>query len=802
MSLQFVGARPAPRVTGLERLPRSTSYYVGKDPSRWRTGVPSYARVKMERLYDGVDLVLYGDRGELEYDFVVAPGADPRQIGLRVSAEAPARIDARGDLIIETAAGPLVHRRPVAYQQGPLGRVPVAGRFAARTDGVIGFELGAYDRQRPLIIDPVLVFSHRVQDTGHETWRDVVPDAFGNAYLAGEVPDFSGFTDVHIARHSPGGGVSLSMLFGGSNTDTPAALALGPSNRIYVVGTTMSQDLPIHNGFEPRPNGSWESFLVAIDGLNVVYSTYFGAQSQTNGFYDDLNVNDVAVKGHNEVWMVGATTARQLSFAPNGHQRTNAGGWDAFVMKVDTTVAPASQVRFFTYYGGASTDFGESVALVPGQTGVVAAGWSGSSNLRVGSRIGPGSGSNGTTDAFVLRSTGSPSTFDGAVLVGGTQGDYPGSIAVDAARNIYFAGYTSSRDYPTTPGVSQRTYGGGIHDFFVTKLNPSASSIVYSTYLGGSGEELWPAIAVSAGGVVYLTGRTDSANFPVTAGAAQTTPGGSEDSVFVKLSVVGARGYSSYLGGNSFDSGEGVAVSGMNRYVVSQSSSSTFPGSTQPGDFTTDGVFSRFQASALLVVGNETLNAGDRAISNRLSGLGLAVTVKNAAAASATDAAAADLVFISASVTSADVNTKFKDSVTPVIVCEPAVQDDMAMTSTSSADYGDATGQTTLTMLAPSDPLGGGLSGSRVVTSAGKNFVWGKPAASAVRVAHLAGDSSRIAIYRYEAGATMAGGFVAPERRIMLFTGDAPATGDEAADSLTGDGAILFDAAVRWALGM
>jgi hypothetical protein len=804
VSMNLAGGRAVSGIEGLDRLPGLESFRVGMDPRRWRSDVSSFARVRMAGVYPGIDLVLHGAARGLEYDFIVAPGADPGTVRLRFSGADRMLIQADGALSLETPAGVVRHEAPVAYQGEGEGRRTVPARFRRLSDGNIGFVLGAYDHRQALVIDPVVVSTVPYQgfDSANQT-TCIATDAAGQWYAGGSYTNSDGTRDFTVNTDGPQGAYQWSG--GGSGDDFINAITVSPTGQWYAGGQT-NGIVPLFNAFDTTfiGNNVWQGFIYASTrgGGGFQYASYLGTRSHvTSTDGDSMTITGIAARSDREIWLTGPTLGNQMPFTPNGFQRTNNGDVDAFVMKIDPTRTPTSQVQYFSYYGGASADYSTGIALVPANrgSGVKIVGHSSSPDLRVSKSHGPVSRAMGVADVFILRSSGA-SFYEGAVSIGGSGADMASAIAFDTAGNTYVTGHTASTDFPTM-AATQAAFGGGSADLFVTKLNFSDTTLQYSTYLGGVGRDSDPVMAVTGNGVVQLAGRTTSSNFPTTGGAIQTALQGGTDVALVRLNVAGRRVFSSYFGSTGDDLPGAIITVGPTLLLATNSNSPTLPGLSGPHLNQMNTFITRLKASALLVVGNSILDSGDAAIRDRLTTLGFAVTIKTGLAVTTADAVGMDLVLVSATITSGDVNTKFKASFTPVIMCENALQDDMAMTSATAGQFGNAANQGTLTMITSTDPLSAGLSGTPAVTTPGSAFAWGKPSANAVSIASLPSDATRIAIYRYEAGASMVG-LVAPDRRVGLFTGDEPIAGDEAAAKLTASGAAVFDAAVKWAAGL
>jgi hypothetical protein len=545
LRMKLVRANSNPKIVGTDELPGKSNYFIGNDPKKWRTNVSTYAKVKYGNVYPGVDLVYYGNQGKLEYDFVVQPGADPRQIALDVGAgrlrgqgahatagETPAlRIDGNGDLVVATDGGEVIFHKPVIYQPATYdearttnggGRDSVEGKYVLRSDNRISFELAHYDRRRPIVIDPVLAYS---------------------TYL------------------------------GGSRDDAGFSMAVDSSGNAYITGFAWSSDFPTTPGaFQTRIGSEYNAFISKLNsaGSALVYSTYLGSWSWGNGIAVDASGN-AYVTG----WTCGGfpTTPGAFQTTYLGSDCFDSAPGSVFVTKLNAT---GSALLYSTFVGG-NNGSGQGMAI------------DASGNAYVTGRTGwdfpttPGAFQSPTNPGyFVTKLNGA-----GSALVYSTSSIGGAAIAVDASGNAYVTGVTGSADVPTTPDAFQPSYGGGYQDAFVTKLNAAGSALVYSTYLGGTNTENGSSIAVDASGNAYVTGATSSSDFPTTSGAFQTTYGGNGDAFVSKINPAGsALVYSTYLGGANGDGGNGIAVDVLgNAYLTGCASSSNFP--TTPDAFQT-----------------------------------------------------------------------------------------------------------------------------------------------------------------------------------------------------------------------
>jgi hypothetical protein len=607
LRMALVGAAPAPLVSGVEQLPGKANYFIGKDPARWRTNVPTYAKVHYREVYPGIDLVYYGNQRQLEYDFVVAPGADPKRIVLGFKGAEKIEIDAQGDLVLHAAGGAIRQHKPVVYQEIDGIRQEVAGRYVRKGANRVGFKVAAYDRSRPLVVDPVLAYSTYLGgNNDSDAGRGIAVDANGNAYVTGYAGsiDFpttagafqpthgGGYYDVSVTKLNATGSVAIySTYLGGSGGDIGNGIAVDSSGNAYVTGSTGSDDFPTTVGaFQPILSGS-DAFVAKLNaaGSALAYSTYLGGSGLDGG-------NAIAVDLTGAAYVTGFTQSADFPTTPGAFANFGSDPFtsDAFVTKLNPA---GSALDYSTCLGGKNgSEGGNGIAVDSGGNAYVAGRTSsGDFPTTVGAFQPIRRGQ--MADGFVtkLNPTGSAlvySTYLGGNDFGPGAGEAISAIAVDGAGSAYVAGYTNAWDFPTTVGAYQSTNqtrlpgGEPGQDAFVTKLHSTGSVLVYSTYLGGSSGESGSGIAVDADGNAYVTGSTRSTDFPTTQGAFQAAyGGGAYDGYVTKLNATGsALVYSTYLGGSSSDWGDGIAVDNSgNAYATGNTNSPNFP--TTPGAF-------------------------------------------------------------------------------------------------------------------------------------------------------------------------------------------------------------------------
>jgi hypothetical protein len=624
LRMHFVGANAATQVFGVDELPGKSNYFIGNDPRKWRAGIPTYAKVKYRGVYPGIDLVFYGDRRQLEHDFVVAPGADPAAIALAFDGAENVKINDQGDLVLCSSEGEVRLHKPQIYQEGNGGREAVAGHYIVKADGRVGFKVAQYDGARPLVIDPVLSYSTYLGGTNGDDFGNAIAvvtvAGTTSAYVAGET--FSTNFPTMPLANAPGGpsdsfvtklnaaGTALvySTYLGGNGTDRAFGIALDSLGNAYVTGDTDSTDFPVStNPFQPTPGGGKDAFLSKLDpnGANLLYSTYFGKSGTEHSF-------GIAVESPGKAYITGDTDSTNLAIV-NGFQTVLSASIDGFVAKFDTTMQGTSSLLYSTYLGGTGNDEGNGIAVDTAGHAYVAGDTSSTDFPHTTGAF--QTSFQGGTDAFITKidtaQTGNGSLVYSSYL-GGPTADVAFAIALDTASppNAYVAGSTDSIAFPTTTGAFQAAPARpGAVQAFVTKLNGAGTALVYSTFLGGSTSTASPipqgaadfswAIAVDSAGNAYTAGQTTSpTDFPLFRPFQAANAGGTDDAFITKLDPTGALlVYSSYLGGSGADHGFAMALDGANppnAYVTGDTNSTNFTTTTGAFQTTSQGGFDAF----------------------------------------------------------------------------------------------------------------------------------------------------------------------------------------------------------------
>jgi hypothetical protein len=601
LRMRLVGASPSTPV-GEQQLETRTNYFIGNDPDRWHTDVANFARVRYADVYPGVDMVYYGRGGQLEYDEVVAAGADPSGIVMEWDGADSIEVDETGALVMKVGDVELRQQAPVLYQETETGKVEVTGRFTPFGGGRVGVTVGSYDPSRALVIDPVLVYSTYLGGTNvddflpSEECLDIAVDSSGSAYVAGytNATDFPAIGhaydstlngwDAFVTKLNPSGtALVYSTFLGGNGGDQGFGIALDSSGNAYVSGYTDSNDYPMLYAYDSTYNGGGDAFVTRLNSIGSAlgFSTYLGG---TNVDY----ATGVAVNSAGTVYVAGLTVSADLPTANAYDSTLNGGGdeyGDAFVAKLalrDVLGTYRLGLYYSTYLGGSGEDYADDIAVDSSGNAYVVGGTTSTDFPATAHAV--DTSFNGGFDATLSKLSASGSTLVYSTLLGGDDSDRGTGIALDSSGAIYVCGETSSIGFPTA--VAYDPTWNGNDDAFVTKLVPSTWPVLYvlgySTFLGGTDDDAARCIAVDSSGAAYVTGFTKSTDFPK-AGAYDPTWNGDYDAFVTKLQPDGRRVLSStYFGGANADIAFAIAVDASgSAYVAGRTGSADLP--TSPG---------------------------------------------------------------------------------------------------------------------------------------------------------------------------------------------------------------------------
>ncbi len=511
--MRLVGAKPA-RLEGRHPQPGKVNYFVGDDPSAWRTGIPIYRQVASIRALPGVDLIFYGSQRQLEYDLKVAPGADPRAIRWVFEGPSGLRLDSDGSLVVAVGSAEVRQARPRVFQSLSRRRQrEVSGEYIITGENEVAFRLGDYDRSKALTIDPVLVFSTYLGGRRDDQGFGIAVDPSGTVYLTGSTtsdafpigtgaPRPTGsLSDAFVTKLNPAGtAIVYTTYLGGTGSDSGNAIAIDASGNAYVAGDTESTDFPVANPIQFAIAGRRNAFVTKLSPTGtLVYSTYLGGGGQDSAF-------GIAVDGAGSAYVCGET--RSSNFPTQAPlQALSAGGTDGFVAKL----APSgSQLVYSTYLGGSRNDHANAIAADATGAAYVA-GDTTSTNFPVVAAL--QSTNAGRVDAFVSKLNPAGSALVYSTYFGGGNTDAAFGIAVDGSGSAVVVGYSWSVAFPITATALQAG-NAGYGDAFAFKLAPDGRSAIYSTLFGGSGDDWANAVALDAAGNAYVVGVTSSADFP------------------------------------------------------------------------------------------------------------------------------------------------------------------------------------------------------------------------------------------------------------------------------------------------
>jgi Beta-propeller repeat len=553
LRLSFPGARPSPRIVSGDVRPGHVSYFRGGAHPTAERALPSYGTVTYRDLWPGIDMTLRGGSGPLKYEFRVQPGAEPDAVRIALKGAEGLSLGAGGELLMRTPLGTISDAKPRTFQIVNGRRIMRESRFRLLGDKGYGFRVTGYDPSRPLLIDPGLVYSTFLGGSGNEfagAWG-VIPDAAGNVYVTGSTGSadfpttpgaydtaYDGYNDIFVTKlNSTGSAVLWSTFLGSAGYDGAGSLVLDGAGNLWIPGTGTENFPTTPGAYDTTYNGSGDGVIAELDptGSHLLYSTYIGGQLGFDA------VGQLALTGDGGMVISGSTGSSDFPTTPGAFQTsfnrgTGAGFRDDFVARLDPTL---STLVYSTYLGGSDEDQ-----------------WRG--------------------------------------------------LALDAQEDAYVTGFSYSRDFPTTPGAVQGALNDTGFDVTVSKLNSTGSSLVYSTYLGGSGNDAGTGIALDSVGNAYVSGYTGG-EFPVTPGAFQTTSGGL-DGFAVKLRPDGSLAYSTYLGGTQYDQGLAIAIDGDGRaYVAGRTRSTDYPTTADGYDRSFNGGFYNAFVSELDPTGSSLL---------------------------------------------------------------------------------------------------------------------------------------------------------------------------------------------------
>lgn len=614
LRMRWIGSRTDAAIVAEQPLAARVHSFRGADPKQWRTEIPTFARVRYDDLYRGIDVAYYGHAGSVEHDLLVAPGADVAQARLAIDGADSVAIAPNGDLAIAVAGRSVRLHAPVSYQERDGARVPVASRWVLDEARRASIAVGDYDRARELVVDPVLTYSTffggDAEDGANGIHVDATGILFGGNTVSTDLPAPSqapnpGAADAFVAKLDPTGATLLSITyFGGNGEEIERDMVVDSGGNAYLFGETTSTDLPTTEGAFDRTCGSDglcngaipDTFVAKFNGATLEFATYLG------GGGSDI-AGKIAVDGERNAYVAGYTNSVDLPATEGAFDEScgtdgacNDVKRDCFVAKL---AANGANLAYLTYLGGSAFDRCFGVDIAKGDRAIVVGSTFSADFPATQGAYDTTCGDDGACDSGGLEATaddGFVAMLDsaGANLVyatflgGSGNGDtaideYGWAVRADANGGATIVGQTDSSDFPT-PNGARTSYGGGLLDAFVARIDPTGASLEYGTYVGGVGTDQGLGLALDPQGGIVVSGVTDSTDFPLV----DALPGPGNvctwcASGFTEgfVTVIDASGdafsFSTWLGGSSSDYAPGVAVVGSSLYVLGDTYSADFP---------------------------------------------------------------------------------------------------------------------------------------------------------------------------------------------------------------------------------
>ncbi len=603
LKLKFEGCNKA-EPKGAELLAHRSNFFYGNDPSKWYTNVANYKEIVYENLYDNIDLRYYSTDQGLKYDLIVQPGGDPNDIMFRYEGAQKVFVDPFGDLVVNTPLGDIIDSELFIYQEPQAVKNEIDGKFRIFDTTRFGFEItDDFDSNKPLIIDPILIYSTYIGGSNDDYGNDIEIGPNGHIYITGstnsiDYPNttnandttYNGLMDVFVLKIDPiASTLMYSTFIGGSINDEGTALEIDPSGNAYITGSTISSNFPSTPGaYDDTHNNNFDIFVLKLNqmGALLLFSTFIGGGNGDNG-------NDIALDSSNNIYITGDTWSSSFPISPGAFDSSWDPGWvDACFCKLDAT---GSSLMYSTFIGGhGNHDKGKGITVDgSGKAYITGETWSSGYPTKAGAYD---ASYNGEGDAFItiLNPAGSGSSdLIYSTFIGGNDNDYGYDIKLDTNDIVYITGFTESTDFPFTSGAYDTSQNGGI-DVYVLKLNPSgsgSSDLVYSTFVGGGVSQWGAGIAIDANGNIYVSGPTISTDFPTTLGSYDTIHNGNWDGFVFKLDPTGSSLlYSTFFGGSNEDSVSGIAIDTKgNVYTTGYTISIDFPKTQNAYDPTYNG---------------------------------------------------------------------------------------------------------------------------------------------------------------------------------------------------------------------
>jgi len=604
----------APSIHGEDSSKTKVNILLGDDSSKWKKNIPTYNTISLGELYKGIEVKLKAYNNNMEKLFYINSKGNVKDIKIKISGADTLALGERGELLANTSLGTVAFTRPIAYQEISGKRTYVEVKYTINKD-IYAFDVGNYDKTIPLVIDPLLA-STFIGGSDYDYGYDVVLDSSNNVYIAGYTNSFSYPTTTGVYQSTKSGGydvfvskfnndlsaLSASTFIGGNSTDRAYAIALDSSYNVYITGCTNSTNYPTINAYQAVNNGNYDAFISKLsnDLSTLLSSTYVGSSSYDYAY-------GIALDPLDNVYITGYTNSANYPMTSDVYQTANNGGYDAFVSKFTTNLSTLSAS---TFIGGSGSDNAFKIAL-NSSNNLYITGYTDSSDYpTTASAYQPGN--NGGYDVFVSQLTNDLKVLSSSTYIGGNNNDRAYAFAFDSSDNVYVTGETYSSDYPTTIGVYQPGNNGG-YDVFVSKLSDDLSTLLASTFVGGSSHDYAYGIAFNSENNVYITGKTLSTNYPTTDRVYETEFNGSSDIFVSKFNNdLSALSASTFIGGSSDEEAHAIVVdSSDNIYATGFTNSSGYPTTSGAYQINNGGAYDTFvcKFNSDLAADTYTINA-------------------------------------------------------------------------------------------------------------------------------------------------------------------------------------------------
>ncbi len=583
VDVTFSGSTGLSIASGQQMLEKRVNFILGSDPSLWKSNLPSYAQVVIPGLYAGIDLLLSSANGHLQYDFVVAPGADFSKIKVQYDGAENLRVGSSGELLLSTPWGEIIEQPPVSYQTNPESgeKVEIKTHYQQLGESSFGFTLlDGYDFEQPLLIDPIVSYSSYIGGSSDDGGLDIEALADQTAILVGytasnNFPKLLGLdtsyngapNDIFVSKISAtGNSFVYSSYIGGSLDDVATSVTSDGSGNIYITGYTTSTNFPTVSPIDGSHNTDWDIFVLKLNatGSALNFSTYIGGSNKDRG--DEIILDNLG-----NLYLTGFTRSTNFPVTASAYDTSANGSWDAFALKIN---AAGSSITYATYLGGSVDDFGYALAVDTAGNCFVA-GQTSSTDFPTASAYQAATG--GSVDGFFTKLAASGSSLVFSSYFGGNQGDWIEALQLDPLNKVYLCGVASSTNFPIV-GAYDNSYNGGGGDCFASRLSASGLALQFSTFIGGTGFDRPTAMILDDTLRINLVGYTQSNDYP-TMNAIDGSPD-STDVIITRLSPTGnALQFSTYLGGTAIDYAYSVdfLASEQTLYLTGTTNSINYP---------------------------------------------------------------------------------------------------------------------------------------------------------------------------------------------------------------------------------